>query len=141
MPYFPSARLINNKGVSLIELLLVMALVGFLVLLIANLPNSINLIGKANHQSTALKIASKALEDKRSLQYQNLANGEQALSDPRLLRLPSGSGQVLVEDCDPLICTQGENARQVFVKVTWQESGKAQEVTLKTLISEGGLSQ
>lgn len=142
MPYFLSARLKNkNNGVTLIELLLVIALVGFLVLLIGNLPNSINLIGKANHQSIALKIASKALEDKRGLQYVNLANGEAALSDPRLLKLPSSNGLVLVENCDPLICTQEENAKQILVRVTWKESGKNQEVSLKTLISEGGLSK
>lgn len=141
MPYSLLVRSKNNKGVTLIELLLVIALVGFLVLLIANLPNSINLIGKANHQSIALKIASKALEDKRGLQYANLANGEAALSDPRLLKLPSSGGLVLVEDCDPVVCASGETAKQVLVKVTWIENGKNQEVSLKTLISEGGLSK
>lgn len=141
MPYFLSDRLKSENGVSLIELLLVIALVGFLVLLMANFPNSITLIGKANHQSTALKIASKALEDKRGLQYANLANGETPLSDTRLLSLPSSTGLVLVEDCDPLICTQGEEVKQVFIKVTWQEGGKLQEINLKTLISEGGLSK
>lgn len=134
MPYFLQARSKNNKGVSLIELLLVIAMVGFLVLLIGNLPNSINLIGKANHQSIALKIASKALEDKRGLQYANLANGEAALSDPRLLKLPSSGGLVLVEDYDSTI-------KQVLIKVTWIENGKNQEVSLKTLVSEGGLSK
>lgn len=141
MPYFLPDRLKNELGVSLIELLLVIALVGFLVLLIANLPNSINLIGKANHQSIALKIASKTIEDKRGVKYVNLANGTSPLSDPRLNNLPHSTGQVMVEDCDIAVCTQGEAAKQITATVTWKESGKNQEVSLKTLVSEGGLNQ
>lgn len=141
MPYFLPGRLRNNKGVSLIELLLVIALVGFLVLLVGNLPNSITLIGKANHQSIALKIASKAIEDKRGVKYTNLANGTSALSDSRLNNLPNGTGHVSVEDCGITLCPQGEAAKKITAKVTWKESGKNQEVSLQTLVSEGGLNQ
>ncbi|MBI4038189.1 hypothetical protein HY387_00850 [Candidatus Daviesbacteria bacterium] len=131
----------NSRGVSLIEILLVTVLVGFLVLLIGNLPNSINLIGKANHQSLAREIATKQIEDKRAISFVNLANGETVITDSRINLLPSGSGSVLVEDCNPLICTQGENTKQITVKVSWKNEGKNQEISLKTLISEGGLGQ
>lgn len=131
----------KEQGVSLVEILLVMALVGFLVLIIANLPNSIGLIGKANHQSQALKIASKAIEDKRAVSFANLASGTSPLSDSRLNNLPQGAGQVAVEDCDVTVCTQGEIAKKITATVIWKESGQNQQVNLQTLVAEGGLNQ
>ncbi len=123
------------------ELLLVIALVGFLALIIGNLPNSLTLIGKAGHQSLAREIASKKIEDLRSMQYINLANGENPLIDYRINQIPSGAGTYLIEDCDPLVCTNGEHTKEVVVTVSWKEGSKAQQIKLETLISEGGIGQ
>ena len=140
MPYFLSDRLIN-KGVSLVELLLVIALVGFLVFIIGNLPNSISLINKANHQSLAREIASKKIDDLRSIQYINLANGENPLTDYRLNQIPNGVGTYVIKDCDPLICTNGEHTKKAEINVSWKEGSKDYQVKLETLISEGGIGQ
>lgn len=129
----------SDRGVSLIEILLVIAIIGFLTLLIANLPNSIGLIGKAKKESLAREIVSAKIESLRQTGYINLANGTNNMSDSRLSSLPASLGTSLIEDCDPLICTQGEHAKQVTVTVTWKELNKNQEVKVKTLISEGGL--
>lgn len=131
----------ENKGFSLIELLLVTASVGFLVLLLGNLPNSISLIGQSRKESLAREIAVKKIEDWRTIQYINLANGQSSINDQRMRLLPEGNGVSFIEDCDPLVCTQGERAKQVTVTVRWQELGKAKEVKIKTLIAEGGLNQ
>ena len=130
-----------KKGVSLIELLLVVTTVGFLIFLVGNIPNSINLVGKAGRQSLAREIASKQIEDKRAIQYVNLANGESSVSDVRLSSLPFASGEVIVSDCDPSICNHGENAKKVMVTITWKESTQTETITLETLIGEGGLNQ
>lgn len=131
----------KDKGVSLIELLLVVTAVGSLVFLVGNIPNSINLVGKAGRQSLAREIAAKQIEDKRAVQYVNLANGQSSISDARLSDLPFASGQVITSDCDPIVCTYGENAKKVTVSITWKESTETQTVTLETLIGEGGLNQ
>jgi len=131
----------KRNGVSLIELLLVVTTVGFLIFLVGNIPNSINLVGKAGRQSLAREIASKQIEDKRAIQYVNLANGESSVSDVRLSSLPFASGEVIVSDCDPSICNHEENAKKVMVTITWKESTQTETVTLETLIGEGGLNQ
>lgn len=129
----------NSRGTSLVEIIVVIAAIGFLVILISSLPNSINLITKAKNMSIAREIIEKELEDQRSYMYINLSSGP--VSDNRLKLLPEGSGEVLVEDCGPNICTEGENTKAVTITVSWQESGKDQLVKVKTLISEGGLNK
>jgi len=131
--------MINEKGVFLIEILIVISIVGFLVILIASLPNSINLIGKSKHLSIAREIAVKEIEDKRAVPYINLVKGEVTIQDPRINLLPSGKGISLIEDCAIPVCTNQENAKLVTVSLSWQESGKDQQIVLKTLIAEGGL--
>lgn len=131
----------GQKGVSIIEITVVLAIIGFLAILVASFPNAMALIGKTRHLSVASEIASKKMEDLRAMQYINLSLGEEEISDPRLGLLPSGSGKVLVEDCYPEICTQSEDTKKVTVTVTWRDYGKDQIVNLTTLISDGGLNQ
>ena len=140
MPFFPLEKS-RNKGVTLIESLLVVVVVGGIVLLLANLPNAIGLIGRSRHLSLAREIIAKQVEDKRATSYINLVNDISPIVDPRIALLPSGSGQVKVEDCDPLICTNSENIKQIIVTVNWVENSKLQSISLKTLIGEGGLNQ
>lgn len=132
----------GQGGISLIEVLLIVSMIGFLVLVVSNLPGAMNLISRSNHQSIAREIATKQIEDKRALSFANLAlTGPDGVSyiDSRLSLLPSGAGKVIIVDCDPTICTQSENAKQVTVEVTWKEFGNDTKVTLHTLIAEGGL--
>lgn len=131
----------SQNGVSLVESLLIIFTVSFIVLLIANLPNSMRLINKSKHLSYAREIALKQIEDKRSINYLNLVNDTSAINDLRLSSLPQGSGQVVVEDCNQNICTNGERVKQISAAVNWTESGKAQSITLTTFIGEGGLNQ
>ena len=130
-----------EKGVSLIESLLVIAIIGFVVFLIASLPNALMLISKSRHVSLAREIATKQIEDKRTINYSNLANDNTPINDSRLNLLPGSSGTVEVSDCDLSICTNGEHIKQVAVTVNWQDNNKPQTITLKTMIGEGGINQ
>lgn len=128
-------------GLSLVELLVVIASVGIMVLLIANIPSSINLVNKSRHQSIAREIASKVIEDTRVVTYANLANGQSAINDARLFTLPSGSGTKDIEDCPAEICTNNEDTKQLTVTINWKEVGKELNYVVKTFISSGGLGQ
>lgn len=129
------------KGFSLIESLLVIVVIGIMVYLLVSIPNALGLITKARHQSLAREIAAKQIEDKRAINYSNLVNDTTPLSDSRLNLLSQGTGEVKVEDCSPTICTSGESIKQVTVTVSWQDNNKPQNVTLKTMIGEGGINQ
>lgn len=130
-----------ERGVSLIESILVVAVVGFTIILLANLPNAIGLVNKSRHLSLAREIAAKEIEDRRNISYINLVNDETAITDSRISLLPSGNGQVIVTDCDPLICANLEDIKQVTVTLQWKEGSKDQSVSLKTFIGEGGINQ
>lgn len=130
-----------EKGVSLIESLLVVVVIGTIVFLLANIPNALMLIGKSKHVSLAREIAVKQIEDKRNINYANLVNDNSPISDSRLSLLPQGNGTVVVEDCPPSICTNGENIKQVIVTLSWVDNNKTQSLNLNTLIGEGGINQ
>lgn len=131
----------NEKGVSLIELLLVVVIVGIIVTLMANLPNAMGLINKSNHESIAREIASKQIEDKRAISFANLVNDNSPIADARINMLPQGAGTVSVADCPPQLCTNGESIKKVTVAVSWTDNDKPQSITLTTLIGEGGINQ
>lgn len=137
------ADCVPNKsgGFSLVESLLVIMIIGAMVFLIASIPNAMSLISKSMHLSIAREIAVKQIEDKRSMDYANLVNDTSAIVDSRLSSLPEGSGLIEVTDCAPDICTSGESAKEVKVMISWQDNLKTQNITLKTLIGEGGVNQ
>lgn len=131
----------SENGVSLIESLMVIAMVGIIVFLLANLPNAFSLINKSKHVSLAREIAAKQIEDKRAISFGNLTNDNSAIVDSRLSLLPGGSGSVVVEDCSAQICTNSEQIKLVTVTVFWKALDKIQSINLKTLIGQGGLNQ
>lgn len=135
---------IRNKGVSLVETLLALTMVGVIVLLLSNLPNAFNLINKSKHANLAREIATKQIEDKRTISFVNLVNDTSALTaqiEPRLNLLPNGSAVVVVEDCQAQICPNEEPIKKVTVTVNWKETDKLQTINIKTFIGEGGLNQ
>lgn len=133
--------MINEKGISLIESLLALAVIGSIVFLLASLPNAFTLYNKSRHLSLAREIVIKQIEDKRAISFENLANDSSSISDTRLGTLPNGSGTIVIEDCPSLVCTSPLNIKQVTAQVQWVENSNTQTVTLKTLIGQGGINQ
>lgn len=129
----------DQKGFSLIEVMLVVVLVGFMVLIMANLPSALGLIGGSKHESLARDIASKKIEEVRNQGYDNLANGQSAIQDSRLIELIGGSAQSLIEDCPLTVCSNNEQIKKVTVTVSWLEQGQPKSVTIATFVAKGGL--
>lgn len=131
----------NQKGVSLVEALLVIVVISTLVFLLANLPNAMSLINKSNHMSLAREIAVKQIEDKRNTNYANLVNDTSNIVDSRMSLLLSSLGTVTVADCDPTICTNSEHIKKITITINWKDNNKTQTVTINTFIGEGGINQ
>lgn len=132
-------RRLNQFGISVTEIVIVIALAGAIVIVLANLPATLGLIGQSNHQAIANQIIEKKIENLRSLGYDNLGNGSSTINDNRLLNLPDSTSEVLVEDCPETICTNGELVKKISIKIGWTESKGDKEVQVVTFISEGGL--
>lgn len=130
-----------EKGISLIELILVVVAVGVLALLVSSLPSSIQSIRHSGNTSLAREIASKELDAFRKQPYANLSNGTNNFTDASLAKLPSPTAEYEIEDCPSEICTSGEEAKTIKVKISWIESGVVKKLELSTLVAEGGLGQ
>lgn len=138
MSYSP-IKISASKGVSLIELLLVIAAVAFLALLIANLPSSIGLINKSRHSSLAKDIISREVENLRKVGYLNLSLGSSNFTDSDLSQLSGAVATYQVDSCPVDICKNSENIRIVKIKISWQEPNAIRSEEVDTLIGEGGL--
>lgn len=134
-------KIINSKyGFALVEVLLVVLIVGFLALLISNLPSSLRLNSNSKYQSIAKQIASKQIETLRQQTFANLSLGTTPIVDTRLSTLPSGSGEVTIADCPASVCPNNEQLKLVTIKIQWvEENSNPKSATLETLIGEGGL--
>ncbi len=129
----------KQAGISLIEIILVIVAIGFLVMIIANLPSATAAVTRNRHISLARDIASREIENLRKQGYANLAIGSSSFVDPNLTNLNSGTGTVNIEDCPEQTCTLGELAKIITVQVKWNEQGDNKQVEVTTLISEGGI--
>lgn len=129
----------SNSGFSLVEILLVVLIVGFIALLLGNIPSSLKLTGNSNHQSLAKQIATEQMDNLRLKTYANLANGTTNISDPRLSSLLASTGTITIADCAPPTCLSNEKAKTVNVYISWNEGSKNTNIQFDTLISEGGL--
>lgn len=131
----------DQAGITLVELILVVAAVAILALLITNLPQSVNLINKSRNLSIATDVASKQLNTLRKFTYSNLANGTTTFLDPALAKLANSQAVYEVEDCPVSVCQPSGSAKSVKVRVSWREATGPQAVELVTLVSDGGLGQ
>lgn len=130
----------NCYGSTLLEIIFVILIVGFLVLVVGNLPSSINLVRFSYHTSLAREIASTKINDLRAQTYANLADGTSLITDVKLQNLPLGTGKVNITDCSTDVCpSQIEKTKQVTVTISWQEINAAKQIRLTTLVSQGGL--
>lgn len=130
---------VNEQGLSLVELILGIMIIGFMVMLVMNLPSSLSLIGKSRFTSIAKDIASQKVEDTRAVGFDNLADGSTSFYDPRLSSLPSPSANLTVSDCPVSVCKNGEEVKQITVTVNWIDKGSPGNVILTTLVAKGGL--
>ena len=130
----------SSDGISAMEVILVCLIIGFLILIIGNLPNSIKLIGESNRSSLAKDILLKKIEDIRSTSFDSLASST-TISDPRMNKLSDASGSITVEDCPLIVCKNGEedDVKQVTLEITWQDGTQTKQSKLTTLVSKNGL--
>lgn len=133
----------NQRGVSLVELILVVMAIAFLALMIANLPSSISSINKSRNMSLARDIASKKIEYFREQEFSTLLNETNSFMDDSLLKLPLGQASYEITNCPESVCSEDVSSKikQVKVFVLWRESGEEKKVELTTLLGEEGLGQ
>lgn len=136
MIFYPARK---QLGFSLVEVIIAIFLVGAMVLVIANIPQAIQLITNSQAESKVREVAAKKIQDIRLSGYNNLANGTTNFSDPRLNSLAAVSATTTVIDCPVNLCPNGELAKQVTILVNWDQNNTKKNFKVVTLVAKGGL--
>jgi Tfp pilus assembly protein PilV len=139
IPKINKAR--SQMGISLIEIVIVIFIIGVAGLLLGNLPSSISSTQRSQHESLAKDIANKQIETLRRSGYSNLANGTNTFVDADLSKLPAYTANTVITTCGAPICTNSEDAKIITVTITWNEIGDTKQVQLSTIVSNGGIGQ
>lgn len=132
-----SVKNIDQKGYTLVELLMSVVVAGILFAAVFALYSNILIIqGKTARLETATRAAHQEIETLRNLQYNSLIDGEVIDFSSELPNtLPIGStGVVEVTDND-------DGLKRVDVSVTYQEEGVDKVVTVSSLIGIIGITQ
>ncbi|MDO8570486.1 MAG: hypothetical protein Q7R97_02775 [Candidatus Daviesbacteria bacterium] len=132
---------IKEKGISLIEIILVAAVVMVLTLLLGTVPSAMSSINKSRHNSIAREIAAKQIEYLKRQPYINLAEGVNSFADINLDKLSGSSSSYEIKACSASVCTNGEDVKEVKVSVFWNEVKEPSKVEFTTLIYAGGIGQ
>ena len=123
------------------EVLIAVFIAGAIILVVANIPNVINLVTLSQSEAKVREATAKKIEDLRLSGYDTLANGTTAISDPKLDSLANMSGTLIISDCssDPALCPNGEMAKKVAITITWNENTQSKSFSVTTLVAKGGL--
>lgn len=131
----------REKGISLVEIILVAAAVIALTLLLGTLPSAMSSVNRSRHSSVAREIVAREIEYLKKQPYVNLLEGVNSFTDPNLSSLTDGNAGYEIKPCSDSICTYGEDMKEVKVSVSWSEAGKINKVEFVTLIYAGGFGQ
>ena len=119
---------------TLIEGVLVLALMGVFFVIIQTTARTINLNRGSKYQEIALRIAHSKLQTLRTTAYNSLPSSGN-FTDPLLSSLPNSQATLTMS-------SYNNKTKQARVRVTWRNpTGATVAVDLETLITQGGLGQ
>ena len=122
-----------QSGMSLIEVVISMFMIGVLLVFYAAALNTVALSRKTRNEDLVYHVANKQMEDLRNTPFSSLA-ASGSISDSQLSQIPSGSGNYTVSDYPGFT-----GMKEMVVTVNWND-GIARQVVLKSLAGNGGLN-
>jgi Tfp pilus assembly protein PilV len=122
-----------KRGMSLIEVIISMFFLGVMLILYSAALNTVSLSKKLRNENTAYHVASKKMEELRSIPFSSLP-GSGTIADPTLANIPSGSGSFTVSDHVGFT-----GLKELTVTVTWND-GAARQVVIRSLSGSGGIN-
>ena len=125
----------HQDGLTVIEVVITLFIIGVTLLLFAVAANSIVLNKSSKYKEIALRIADQKIQTVRNASFSSIpASG--TFSDPQLSSLPNGQGNITVSDISATL-------KNVAVVVTWTnpKTQGTQQIQIQTYMSSGGLGQ
>lgn len=127
--------IMSKLGFSLIEVIIALAVVLVTMIAFGVVVNTIPLTRTARNQNVAYHIAAKKVEELRHTAFASLPSSG-TFTDAGLQNLASSTAALTIANYQ-----SSAIIKQADVTVTWYENNKARNVSLTTLISQGGLNQ
>ncbi|OGE82787.1 MAG: hypothetical protein A3B10_03900 [Candidatus Doudnabacteria bacterium RIFCSPLOWO2_01_FULL_44_21] len=124
----------EQKGLSLVEVVVSMGVLVALFALYAVALNTTTLTKKLRYQNVAYHVANKKIEELRGVAFVSLPPSG-TISDSLLSQIPAGSGSFTVVDY-----SEFSGLKEITVTVTWNEGAIAKQVLVKTLAGSGGIN-
>jgi prepilin-type N-terminal cleavage/methylation domain-containing protein len=123
----------KQSGMTLIEVLVSMAMLGALVVLYAAVFNISVFTKGMKKENIAYHIASKKMEELRNTPYGSLPTSA-TFSDTQLSQLPASSASFTINNYGSY-----SGLKEIVVAVNWND-GKARNISVKTLVGTGGIN-
>ena len=128
-----ASRVIYQKGISLIEILISLGMVAVLLVLYVSALNVVAITKKMRYENLAYHVASSSMEELRAISVALLPESGM-VSDPLLAQIPEGLGSFVVVDS-----VDFSGLKEITVLVTWND-GVEKQVELQTLAGAGGIN-
>lgn len=127
----------RKNGFTLTEIIIAIALLGFVFLFFNTMTQTISFTNKARFDDIGLSIAIEEMETYKSTDFNALPESLVTITNSDLSLLPNGAGTVTVTDYG----SADSGIKQIDVVVTWVDHGSARDVALNTLVTTGGIGK
>ena len=122
----------NKSGFSVLEVLVTVFIIGLVLVLYQQSLGKMRLVGYADDQETAMRVANNKIEELRSGGYAALPPSG-SFSDSQLNTLANSSANMAITDFNA-------STKKVVITIQWRQSASApmRNVSLTTLITKTG---
>jgi prepilin-type N-terminal cleavage/methylation domain-containing protein len=122
----------QNSGFSLVEVLVTLFIIALILVLYQQSMGKVRLIGYADDQETALRVANNKIEELRSGGYAALPSSG-SFSDSQLNTIANSSAAMTITDFNA-------DTKKVVITIEWRQSAgyPLRSVSLTTLITKTG---
>ncbi|MBI4049544.1 MAG: type II secretion system protein [Candidatus Doudnabacteria bacterium] len=127
------SRITDQKGISLIEVIVSMGIILVLFILYIAAQNTVVQSRKLRYENLAYHVANKQMEELRGTSFATLPLSG-TISDSMLSQIPSGSGNFSVTDYSGF-----SGLKELVVTVSWND-GVSKQIQLKTVAGSGGIN-
>jgi prepilin-type N-terminal cleavage/methylation domain-containing protein len=122
-----------QSGMTFIEVLVSIFMIGALIVLYASLFNLTHYTKRMKNENIAYHVASKKMEELRAVPYASLP-ASAAFADAQLAQLPSSSADFTVGNYSTYT-----GVKELVVTVNWND-GRARTIQLRSLAGSGGIN-
>lgn len=127
----------SSRGFTLVEVVLSMMLLFVVFAAVTAMNQTIRFTNRGRFDDIGRSIAIEHLELYRAMSFNALPDGTVVINDPSLTLLPEGTAEAVFADYG----SADSGLVEVEVRVNWIDKGVPRDVSLTTLLTNGGVGK